>query len=176
MAEEIWKDVVGFEGLYKVSNKGRVLGARKMLSSSSNGTGYQKVALFMGKKCCMRYVHRLVAQAFIPNPENKPEVNHKDRNKSNNCVDNLEWLTEKENFRHALSNGHKTLGEYCWKRAKECNSKPVKCVETGEEFSSYTEASIAKHANSTRIGYCVADKSKTSGGYHWEQIGAVNDK
>ena len=170
MAEEIWKDVVGFEGLYKVSNKGRVLGSRKILSSSSNGTGYQKVALFLGKKCCMRYVHRLVAQAFILNPENKPQVNHKDRNKSNNCVENLEWLTEKENFRHALLNGHKTLGEYCWKRTKECNSKPVRCVETGEIFNSLTDAANKHKVNLGGLSNCCKGKQDTCGGFHWQLL------
>ena len=95
--QEIWKDIKGYEGLYQVSNLGNVksLKTNKNLYSS-NAKGYRRVGLFKGKRKGYS-IHRLVAQAFIPNPENKPCVNHKDCNRANNNVNNLEWCTHKEN-------------------------------------------------------------------------------
>lgn len=108
---EIWKDIEEFKGLYQVSNLGNVRSldmmikaksnslqfrAGKVLTQHPNDKGYLRVSL-LDKK---RRVNRLVAQAFIPNPDNKPEVNHKDRNKQNNLLSNLEWNTRKENIEH----------------------------------------------------------------------------
>lgn len=110
--KEIWKDIKGYEGLYQVSNLGRVksLGRNqtigdkttyfkeeKILIGSKNHKGYWYVGLYKDGKGKRKAIHRLVAEHFIPNPENKPCVNHKDEVKTNNCVDNLEWLTHKEN-------------------------------------------------------------------------------
>lgn len=104
--KEIWKDVVGYEGLYQVSNLGRIKsGYKPIILQSGVCRGYLIVNLYKNKKGLSRKVHRLVAQAFIPNPENKPTVNHKDGNKQNNCVDNLEWATVKEQNIHANKTG-----------------------------------------------------------------------
>lgn len=98
---EIWKDVRGYEGLYQVSNEGNVKGPRgHVLKALPRRHGY--LAVFLYKDGCPRLhesVHRLVAEAFVPNPEGKPEVNHIDENKQNNRADNLEWVTRKENMR-----------------------------------------------------------------------------
>ncbi len=114
---EEWKDIkqfFGFERLYQISNKGRVLSVRrqKLLKPYKNNKGYLVV------KLCKEYqeeamrVHRLVAIAFIPNPENKPQVNHKDGNKQNNCAENLEWCDNSHNQKHANEIGLKlSLGE-----------------------------------------------------------------
>lgn len=116
--EEIWKDIVGYEGQYKVSNYGVVKSvARKVLFQRWNRISYahypeRLIKLFVSKKGYMvaflsnysktstQQVHRLVAQAFIPNYENKPQVNHIDANKKNNWVSNLEWATQVENMNH----------------------------------------------------------------------------
>ena len=106
----------GYEGIYQVSNLGRIksLDRRvkdnrreryqnlkgKQLKFTDNGRGYQLVFLTKESKRINKYVHRLVAETFIPNPKNLPEVNHKDLNKSNNCIDNLEWITNADNKRH----------------------------------------------------------------------------
>lgn len=113
---ETWKDVKGYEGLYQVSNFGRARsldtigdngrvykGIIKTLSD--NGKGYLYVKLKVKGVQKAAYIHRLVAEAFIPNPENKPEVNHKDGDKSNNFPTNLEWNTKLENVRHSFENG-----------------------------------------------------------------------
>lgn len=97
--KEIWKDIKGFKGLYKVSNLGNVYSFKieKKMKLHIPEKGYQTVNLFKNKKYKSFKVHRLVAQAFIPNPENKPQVNHIDHNRLNNVASNLEWCTAKEN-------------------------------------------------------------------------------
>jgi hypothetical protein len=105
---EIWKDVKGFEEIYQVSNLGRIRSfarnPRGVILSLKNKTGWYLTTNFCyrGIRKTVR-VHRLVAEAFVPNPHNKPEVNHKDGNKQNNRADNLEWVTRAENHRHALA-------------------------------------------------------------------------
>lgn len=111
MTEEIWRSIDGYEGLYEVSNTGlirsldRFVGNRnrikgKILSIRIEKDGYCSVALSKDGKIKRYKIHRLVAQAFIPNPEGLPQVNHKDENKTNNNVDNLEWCTSKYNINY----------------------------------------------------------------------------
>lgn len=104
---EVWKTVSGFSN-YMVSNRGRIKNKTSGLilhPSIDKEIGYFKVNLWRDAKGYSKNVHRLVAEAFIPNPENKRVVNHKDCNKTNNCVDNLEWATDSENMKHAFNNG-----------------------------------------------------------------------
>jgi hypothetical protein len=104
MNEEVWKDINGFEGLYEVSNYGRVRTIKTQLIRSPffHKKKYLKVTLRRKDHKKHYRIHRLVAQAFIPNPDNKAEVNHKDFNKINNHVNNLEWTTQEENTNHYL--------------------------------------------------------------------------
>lgn len=117
MDKEVWKDIKNYEGLYQVSNFGRVKSLRKIrgiqiqkekiLTSQLVKGGYYRVNLCKNGKCKCYLVHRLVAEAFIPEHFT---VNHKDGDKSNNTVDNLEWVTQKENNIHAYNTGLKPYG------------------------------------------------------------------
>lgn len=98
---EIWKDIKGYEGLYQVSSWGNVKGKKGILKPYITEKGYLKVGLFKDGKNHKKRVNRLVAEAFIPNPLNLPQVNHKDGNKKNNSVSNLEYCTNSENRNHA---------------------------------------------------------------------------
>lgn len=106
--QEIWKDIKDFEGMYQVSNLGRVrsvdrfdsmgrLHKSNIKAMRDNGNGYKTVQMYKDNKPKIGYVHRLVATAFIENPDNKPEVHHIDSDRSNNKLENLQWVTSKEN-------------------------------------------------------------------------------
>ena len=100
---EIWKDIPNYEGLYQVSNLGNIKSLfryKKILKPIKNTLGYLKVSLYKNKKIKVFSIHRLVAETFIPNPNNLPEINHKDGNKGNNNVENLEWCTRQQNILH----------------------------------------------------------------------------
>ncbi len=111
ICDEVWKEIPGYEGVYEVSNYGRVRSnARKVWNYTKQGrilkphrkeNGYMQITLCGRSKYEKHaYIHRLVAEAFIPNPNNLPQVNHKDFDKANNCVENLEWVTAAENHLH----------------------------------------------------------------------------
>lgn len=114
MDNEIWMDVVGYEKLFSISSKGRLFSKRtsKILKQNVVGNSYNacvtKIGGRSGKNLVLK-IHREVAKAFIPNPNNLPMVNHKDGDKSNNDVENLEWVTAKENINHAINNGLSTF-------------------------------------------------------------------
>ena len=111
---EIWAWIIGYENLYQISTKSRVKSFYKnketILKQTISGYGYLKVHLCKNKEATNFYVHRLVAEAFIPNPENLPEVDHIDGNKLNNCVENLRWVTSSENKQAAIKNGSTKIG------------------------------------------------------------------
>lgn len=105
---EVWKDIKGFEGIYQISSHGRIKSFKKnkkgyILSNRNKNGWYLNVVLTSKDNWRSVKIHRLVAESFIPNPDNKPEVNHKDGDKQNNKVENLEWVTESENMNHAIN-------------------------------------------------------------------------
>lgn len=108
---ENWKPVVGYEGIYEVSDQGRIKRVRPynstiaghILLSRRNRCGYSQISLSKNSSAKTKTIHRAVAEAFIPNPENKREVNHRDGNKENNLLSNLEWVTSSENQLHSYN-------------------------------------------------------------------------
>lgn len=163
----MWKDIVGYEGFYEISDEGIVRtvsrrvpckGGTRMVPSRIRKfditSGYYDVALCKQGKMRTFLVHRLVAEAFLPNPENKEMVNHKDGNKRNNSVDNLEWVTRAENDLHASVNGLRPD----WQK-----HKPVKCVETGEVFASREAAGRATHMDAASVLHSIQTGKPSKG-------------
>lgn len=176
---EIWKPIEGFEGHYEVSNTGKIkslerqritkgggttLSPERLLKQKINKFGYCTVCLFKNakRKYCM--VHRLVAFAFIPNPENKPEINHKDGNKFNNSVHNLEWNTPLENKRHAYANGLNGGEHITHRRQVDQYDMERNFIAT---YSSIAEAARHTGARNSSIWMCCNHRYKTAGNYIW---------
>lgn len=120
--------------------------------------GYALVDLSVNKKITHKSVHRLVALAFIPNPDNKPEVNHKDGDKLNNSATNLEWSTKSENIAHSFG----VLGN------KHPRAKQVRCVETGRTYKSVSEAARLHGTNVSNICAVIKGRRALAGGFSWE--------
>lgn len=168
---ETFLSVPGYEGLYEISNLGNVKSLRsgKLLKQASNKDGYKMVSLTVKGKSRGFSVHRLVALAFIPNPENLPEINHMDENPSNNCADNLEWCTRKYNlnyggYRERMS---KTLLKDNVHR-KSISAYDKKTLVYVKSYDSITEAEKELGLSKGAIGQALSGKIKTSGGYIWK--------
>lgn len=138
--------------------------------------GYHRVTLYNNGKSKHIPVHRLVANAFIPNPENKPTVNHKNGDKSDNRVSNLEWSTRSENSQHAYDNGLNRCHFTCedrqrgWTTLSKTTSKPVRIVETNEIYSSATQCAKRNGFDSGNIISCCNGNRPTHRGYHFEWV------
>ena len=151
------KPIAGFEE-YTVSNLGYVVSTKhtkteRHLYGFKTSGGYSRLTL-NGKYASL---HRLVATAFLPNPEGKREVNHIDGNKQNNRVDNLEWATSSENKKHY----YRTLN------GKHPKAKPILCVETGVIYKSGHEAARQNGVTQPAISWAIQDASRTVKKYHW---------
>ena len=168
-AKEIWKSVIGYERLYKVSNLGKVksmnykhTGLSKILTPIKTHNGYLQVKLYRYGKMSREYVHRIVASAFIPNFETKPQVNHKNENKSDNRVENLEWVTSKENLNYGTR----------VKRAAKSKSKSVLQFSIdGKLLNTWESARLAARTlgyNQGNISQCCVGIFKTMYGYKWK--------
>ena len=163
--KEIWKDIKDYEGLYMVSNWGRVksikFGKERILKPVTNSSGYLSVKLCKDGKVKAFTVHRLVAEAFLPNPDNLPCVNHKDENKQNNNVSNLEWCNCKYNINY---------GTGIERRSKK-KSKPVlQYTLDGEFVREWESATQAEKEGGFNNGHIIAvcgGKRNNHKGYIW---------
>lgn len=175
---EIWKTIIEYPN-YEVSNQGNVRNrvTGRVLKQCKVG-GYLKVGLREGKlKQKQITVHRLVACAFLPNPDSKPCVNHIDGNKHNNQVDNLEWVSYSENSQHAYRTGllkPNTIGfKIGWDMAEQ-KKRPVRCIETGLIYGCCADVEkIFRPSNweQTRsIRRCCLGVQRSAYGYHWEFV------
>ena len=168
---EEWRNVKDYEGLYKVSNLGRVYSVRRgtVMKQTLHSTGYRVVSLHKDMKTVVCYVHRLVANAFLPKEEGYYEINHKDEDKSNNAVDNLEWCTRVYNLNYGTAKYRKVINNK--------KRRAVRCVETGKEYISVNSASRATGAWAQNISHCLNGKQKSTGTnketgekLHWVEI------
>ena len=186
MTEEIWKDIKGYEGLYQVSNLGRVKSLAKKAGTSNrsekiikkNITRYGYYLNTLSKDGVVSYksTHRLVAQAFIPNPQNKPTVNHIDGNRINNNVNNLEWCTQRENIIHKFKVLNykgvmfgKHLSDEHKKKISKSRSKKVLCVELNVVFDSARQASAWLNLSKNSVNESIFRNHKC-GGYTWRYL------
>lgn len=169
MNKEIWKDIEGYEGLYQISNYGNIVSLnynhtkkRKELICEINN-GYCKIGLCKNNKTKRYMVHRLVAKAFIDNPYNKNQVNHIDGNKQNNRVDNLEWVTPKENTEHSIKNSLRKMKKI--KMINKNNNEIIYVFENIIELRQKIKLNRYEHIND-----CCNGARKSAYGYKWEYV------
>lgn len=177
MYVEEWKPVNYYEDTYEVSNKGVIRAIDRInyrgyhlkghiMKYTTDKNGYRRVYLTKYAKTKSKLVHVLVAQAFIPNPENKPEVNHKDEDKSNNCVDNLEWCT------HQYNSNYGTRVSRIIPKTIDKTRTPVNQYDMDgnliKEWYSMNEAARQLHLIQQNISKCCHGKRNSVGGFKWK--------
>ena len=181
--KEIWKDIKGYDGIYQISDRGRVKSVyrvtkyvtgrtrtekERVLKQEVNLHGYCTLRLCKNSEYKRFFIHRLIANAFIPNPKNKSSINHINSIRDDNEIDNLEWVTHSENCIH----GHKY--------GNMKNSSKVHCGNVGKsvfqisrdgavirKYNTMTDASVSTGTLRTNIGLACRGKLKTAGGYKW---------
>lgn len=172
--EEIWKDIKGYEGLYRISNMGKVFSCVKNIIKKPDlsRAGYHSIYLCSKGKNKHCYIHRLVAQHFLPNPKSKEQVDHINTIRTDNRVENLRWVTVTENI-----NNPNTLSKHIGsKRSKKTierqryaqkTMRPVLCIDTNETFRSLNEAARAKNTFYTNIRNVCEGLRHTAAGLSW---------
>lgn len=173
MTKEIWKAIKGHEGAYEVSDYGNVRSldrvsyrkhikrtlVGKVMAKTKHTNGYIRVTLYADKKSKDCRVHRLVASAFIPNPKNLPEVNHKDKNLDNNRASNLEWVTARDNKKHAYHTGPHPLKTLNTKNNKKTYQKRKRVIELYERGNmSHRKIADLLKIGKTTVGKYIKEK------------------
>ena len=160
----MWKAINGYEGIYEINHLGEVrrVDTGNILKGYIGADGYRRVGLTVSGKSKPFLLHRLIATAFIPNPNNYPCVNHKDEIKSNNSIDNLEWCTYKYNLNFGTRNA----------RANQSRKKPIlqfsKSGEFIREWDSVTDLKNITGMDITHVSSCCRGTRKTANGYRWQ--------
>lgn len=167
MQQEIWKDIPGYDGMYQVSNLGRVKSYMnqyghgiRFMNGELTKTGYIQVSLTKRGKQQRFKIHRLVAMAFIPNPDSLPQINHKNETKTDNRVENLEWCTAKYNVNYGS----------CIQRRSITNGKSVRCTDTGNIFYSCGDAARKMGLDFSHIAKCCRSELSAHKGFHFEFV------
>ena len=155
------KDIPNYEGLYAATEDGRIYSYRskRFLIPNKTQKGYLHTTLTKNGKAKTYKIHRLIAETYIPNPNGLPQVNHIDEDKTNNCINNLEWCDSKYNINFGTRN----------EKSAKARRKKIQCVETNEIFNSLTEAAKNKNINIGHISECIHGRRHTCGGYHWKE-------
>lgn len=175
------KDIKGYKGLYAITEDGQIWSykSKKFLIPNYDANGYLKINLFKDRKKKSCTIHRLVAETYIPNPNNLSQVNHKDENKTNNHINNLEWCDAKYNMNYGTRTQRASETNRGQKRSEETKkniskarknkgNKPVKCIETDIVYISTVSANRETGIDNSSISKCCKGKRKTAGGYHWQ--------
>ena len=172
--QEIWKPIKGYEGLYEVSNLGRVRSLTRVFVSKRGWIntwrgrtliplmkkGYCHIGLSKSNKVRHYRINRLVAEAFIPNPDNLPQVNHKDENPQNNRVDNLEWCSAKYNTNYGTALIRKAI----------TRGRKVRCIENGNVYYSIGKAARENGTYSANVWKCCKGGRASANGLHFEFV------
>ena len=160
---EVWKDIEGYEGVYRISDHGRIMRVGKgLMRQNTDSYGYKYIAIKHNGVSWYPKVHRLVAMHFIPNPNHYPCVNHKDENKTNNIAENLEWCTHKYNTNY---------GTCIERRAKSCRKPILQFSIDGDFIAAWDgviDASKALRVDSSSITKAAKKKRISAGGFVWE--------
>ena len=171
---EVWQKIDGFED-YLISNQGTVysLKSKKVMSPHKMKTGYLRITFSKGNKKYSFYIHRLVASAFIPNPNNLPQVNHRDENKANNSVSNLEWCDSSYNVNY----GTAKLRTAATLVAQDYGNK-ILCHENGIVYPSFKKAAKELEISQSEISRMISGKRvvKSVKGYHFTLVSPAPDR
>ena len=161
-------DIKGYEGIYAITSCAKVWSykTKRFLRTHKTVKGYEKVYLYKDNSVKHPTIHKLVATAYITNSNNLPQINHKDENKENNSVNNLEWCTNKYNSNYGTRN----------ERMAKAKRKKVFCIELNKIFDSGIQAQKELKICSARISECCSGKFKTAGGYHWKYVDEISNE